>query len=198
MNGKDHHLGALWLRWWWSARATWEDDREGTPSSSLHGERVTEGERRVLGGKSMASIEVLNRLGIELLYCTSMLMRAVGAFGGFNTQARPVIFVPYLKPAAEFTLLVSDWWKADHKALRQRLDSGKALPKPDGLLINGSPRATSFTGQAVYECMKLNHLRRRTIDISEKDGCLLESVNENPRFDLRKSVSIPISVIDSL
>ncbi|KAI3731384.1 hypothetical protein L1987_62572 [Smallanthus sonchifolius] len=37
----------------------------------------------------------------------------------------------------------------------------------------------------------------RTIDVSEKDGCLLESVNENPRFDMRKSVSIPISVIDS-
>ncbi|KAJ0765096.1 putative histidine kinase/HSP90-like ATPase superfamily [Helianthus annuus] len=37
----------------------------------------------------------------------------------------------------------------------------------------------------------------RTIDISEKDGSLLESVEENPKFALRKSVSIPINVIDS-
>ncbi|KAD2805557.1 hypothetical protein E3N88_38934 [Mikania micrantha] len=36
-----------------------------------------------------------------------------------------------------------------------------------------------------------------TIDISEKDGCILESVEGNPKFDLQKSVSIPINVIDS-
>ncbi|KAK1415185.1 hypothetical protein QVD17_30957 [Tagetes erecta] len=37
----------------------------------------------------------------------------------------------------------------------------------------------------------------RTIDISEQDGCLLECVEENLKFDLRKSVSLPINVIDS-
>uniref|UniRef100_A0A1Y3BUA5 Putative laccase n=1 Tax=Helianthus annuus TaxID=4232 RepID=A0A1Y3BUA5_HELAN len=80
----------------------------------------------------------------NLSYFASLGMhRAVGAFGGFNIQARPVIFVPYLKLVAEFTILVSDWWKSDHKTLRQRLDSGKTLPKPAGLLINGSPCATS-------------------------------------------------------
>ncbi|XP_076956872.1 structural maintenance of chromosomes flexible hinge domain-containing protein GMI1-like [Bidens hawaiensis] len=35
----------------------------------------------------------------------------------------------------------------------------------------------------------------RTIDIPEKDGCLLESVEE--KFEIQKSVSIPMSVIDS-
>ncbi|XP_071686179.1 structural maintenance of chromosomes flexible hinge domain-containing protein GMI1 [Rutidosis leptorrhynchoides] len=37
----------------------------------------------------------------------------------------------------------------------------------------------------------------RTIDIPEEDGCLLQSINEIPKIDLRKSVSIPINVIDS-
>ncbi|KAK9049166.1 hypothetical protein SSX86_031867 [Deinandra increscens subsp. villosa] len=37
----------------------------------------------------------------------------------------------------------------------------------------------------------------RSIDISEKDGCILESAEGDPKFDLRKSVSIPINVIDS-
>ncbi|KAD4888091.1 hypothetical protein R6Q59_034809 [Mikania micrantha] len=92
-------------------------------------------------------MQVKDQIGTFSYFASLGIHRAVGAFGGFNIQARPVIFVPYLKPAAEFTLLVSDWWTSDHKALRQRLDSGKALPKPQGLLINGSPRATSFTGQ---------------------------------------------------
>lgn len=33
--------------------------------------------------------------------------------------------------------------------------------------------------------------------MSQEDGCLLESVNGNPTIDLRKSVSVPINVIDS-
>ncbi|KAI7727067.1 hypothetical protein M8C21_012168 [Ambrosia artemisiifolia] len=37
----------------------------------------------------------------------------------------------------------------------------------------------------------------RTIDISGKDGCLLESVEENPKFNLQKSLSLPINVIDA-
>lgn len=41
--------------------------------------------------------------------------RAAGGFGGFNILARSVIPVPYPKPFEEFTVLVNDWWKKDHK-----------------------------------------------------------------------------------
>ncbi|CAH1417465.1 unnamed protein product [Lactuca virosa] len=92
-------------------------------------------------------MQVKDQIGTFSYFPSTAMHRAVGGFGGFNIQARPVIFVPYLKPVAEFTLLVSDWWKSDHKTLQQRLDSGKALTKPDGLLINGSPRGISFTGK---------------------------------------------------
>uniref|UniRef100_A0A251V3G2 Putative cupredoxin n=1 Tax=Helianthus annuus TaxID=4232 RepID=A0A251V3G2_HELAN len=100
------------------------------------------------GGQWTYHMQVKNQIGTFSYFASLGMHRAVGAFGGFNIQARPVIFVPYLKLVAEFTILVSDWWKSDHKTLRQRLDSGKTLPKPAGLLINGSPCATSFTGQA--------------------------------------------------
>ncbi|KAF5791805.1 putative L-ascorbate oxidase [Helianthus annuus] len=100
------------------------------------------------GGQWTYHMQVKDQIGTFSYFASLGMHRAVGAFGGFNIQARPVIFVPYLKPVAEFNILVSDWWKSDHKTLRQRLDSGKALPKPAGLLINGSPRATSFTGRA--------------------------------------------------
>lgn len=33
------------------------------------------------------------------------------------------------------------------QALRKRLDSGRALPLPDGLLINGASKGLAFTGQ---------------------------------------------------
>ncbi|XP_024978499.1 L-ascorbate oxidase homolog [Cynara cardunculus var. scolymus] len=92
-------------------------------------------------------MQVKDQIGTFSYFPSTVMHRAVGGFGAFNILARPVIFVPYLKPAAEFTLLVSDWWTYDHKALQQVLDSGKSFPKPNGLLINGSPRATSFTGR---------------------------------------------------
>nr|XP_043610523.1 structural maintenance of chromosomes flexible hinge domain-containing protein GMI1 [Erigeron canadensis] len=37
----------------------------------------------------------------------------------------------------------------------------------------------------------------RTIDIPKEDGCLLEIVDGNPKFNLRKSLPIPINAVDS-
>ncbi|KAM6564418.1 hypothetical protein CsatB_024416 [Cannabis sativa] len=59
-----------------------------------------------------------------------------------------VIAVPYIIPTQEYTVLVGDWFKAGHKALAKILDSGKSLPLPDGLLINGrSKNKAVFSGQ---------------------------------------------------
>lgn len=60
-------------------------------------------------------MQVKDQIGTFSYFPSTAMHRAVGGFGGFNIQARPVIFVPYLKPVAEFNLLVSDWWKSDHK-----------------------------------------------------------------------------------
>ncbi|KAG1368318.1 putative L-ascorbate oxidase [Cocos nucifera] len=50
--------------------------------------------------------------------------------------SRPLIPVPFPPPAADYTLLIGDWYKTNHSGLKDILDSGKNLPFPDGVLIN--------------------------------------------------------------
>ncbi|XP_023729049.1 L-ascorbate oxidase homolog [Lactuca sativa] len=92
-------------------------------------------------------MQMKDQIGTYSYFPSTKMHRAVGGFGAINIRARAVIFVPYLKPVEEFTLLISDWWKSDHKTLQQTLDSGKTLPMADALLINGHVQSTSFTTQ---------------------------------------------------
>lgn len=41
--------------------------------------------------------------------------KAAGGFGGLNVYQRPRIPKPYATPDGDFTLLIGDWYKADHK-----------------------------------------------------------------------------------
>ncbi|KAK9061849.1 hypothetical protein SSX86_019033 [Deinandra increscens subsp. villosa] len=90
-------------------------------------------------------MQMKDQIGSYSYFPSTEMHRASGGFGAIVIRARAVIFVPYLKPVEEFTLLISDWWKSDHKVLSQTLDSGKPLPMADALLINGLPSSTSFT-----------------------------------------------------
>lgn len=86
-----------------------------------------------------------DQIGTYTYFPSTLMHKAAGAFGGLNVYARSVIAVPYPTPAEDFTLLIGDWFKTSHKALQQFLDSGKALPFPDGVLINSQTQPT-FTG----------------------------------------------------
>ncbi|CAA6658181.1 unnamed protein product [Spirodela intermedia] len=44
---------------------------------------------------------------------------------------------PLPSACRDFTVLAGDWFKANHTSLKAILDSGRNLPYPDGLLING-------------------------------------------------------------
>ncbi|EXB37211.1 L-ascorbate oxidase-like protein [Morus notabilis] len=88
-----------------------------------------------------------DQIGTFFYFPSTQMHRASGGFGGFNVNHRSVIAVPYPIPAEEFTVLVGDWYKAGHKELQKKLDSGSSLPLPDGLLINGLPHHATFTGQ---------------------------------------------------
>ncbi|GMY11697.1 L-ascorbate oxidase homolog [Fagus crenata] len=88
-----------------------------------------------------------DQIGTYTYFPSTKLHRAVGGFGGFNIAQRSIISIPYPQPDGEFTLLVGDWYKASHKVLQQRLDSGSPLPLPDALLINGLPHSSTFTGE---------------------------------------------------
>ncbi|KAL6993692.1 hypothetical protein U1Q18_011804 [Sarracenia purpurea var. burkii] len=86
-----------------------------------------------------------DQIGTYAYFPSTLMHKAAGGFGGLNVYARSVIPVPYSKPDGDFTLLIGDWYKTNHKALQQYLDSGKSLPFPDGILINGQGRST-FSG----------------------------------------------------
>ncbi|PKA54313.1 L-ascorbate oxidase like [Apostasia shenzhenica] len=87
-----------------------------------------------------------DQIGTFTYFPSTAMHRASGGFGPIQVRQRSVIPVPYSPPAGDMFFLIGDWYKAGHKALRQTLDSGKPLPFPDGLLINGFPQYTSFTG----------------------------------------------------
>ncbi|MQL70971.1 hypothetical protein Taro_003282 [Colocasia esculenta] len=87
-----------------------------------------------------------DQIGSFFYFPSTAMHRAAGGYGGLRVYQRPSIPIPYSTPAGDFTLLVGDWYKTDHKALRQSLDAGTALPFPDGLLINGRPQYSTFSG----------------------------------------------------
>ncbi|KAJ7952911.1 L-ascorbate oxidase like [Quillaja saponaria] len=89
-----------------------------------------------------------DQIGTFTYFPSTKLHRAAGGFGGFNVAQRSVISIPYPTPDGEFTLLIGDWYKTSHKILRRRLDSGRSLPLPDGLLISGLHDSAVFTGEA--------------------------------------------------
>ncbi|KAJ8770670.1 hypothetical protein K2173_021317 [Erythroxylum novogranatense] len=89
-----------------------------------------------------------DQIGTYSYFPSTALHRAAGGFGGFNVQSRSVIAIPYPIPSNEFTLLIGDWYKTDHKILQKQLDTGNPLPLPDALLINGVAKVATFTGEA--------------------------------------------------
>ncbi|XP_031265188.1 L-ascorbate oxidase homolog [Pistacia vera] len=86
-----------------------------------------------------------DQIGTYTYFPSTLMHRAAGGYGGLNVYQRPRIPIPYPTPNGDFTLLIGDWFKTNHKTLQQTLDSGKSLPFPDGVLINGQAH-TTFTG----------------------------------------------------
>ncbi|KAH7520124.1 L-ascorbate oxidase homolog [Ziziphus jujuba] len=86
-----------------------------------------------------------DQIGSYTYFPSTQLHRAAGGYGGLNIYERPRIPIPFPNPDGDFTLLIGDWYKSNHKALQQSLDSGKSLPFPEGVLINGQA-TTTFNG----------------------------------------------------
>ncbi|KAL8102436.1 hypothetical protein AgCh_027065 [Apium graveolens] len=86
-----------------------------------------------------------DQIGTYSYFPSTLMRRDVGGFRALILRARAVIFVPYLKPAEEFNVLVNDWWNSDHRVLQQKHNTRNPMPFLDGLLINGLPRNNVFT-----------------------------------------------------
>lgn len=56
-----------------------------------------------------------DQIGTFSYFPSTAFHRAAGGFGGLNVNQRSVISKPYPEPDGEFTLLIGDWYKANHK-----------------------------------------------------------------------------------
>ncbi|KAI4321660.1 hypothetical protein MLD38_035018 [Melastoma candidum] len=82
-------------------------------------------------------LQVKDQIGSFYYFPSLAFHKAAGGFGGIRILSRPLIPVPFPPPAADYTVLIGDWYKANHTDLKAILDNGKMLPFPDGILING-------------------------------------------------------------
>ncbi|XP_010498473.1 PREDICTED: L-ascorbate oxidase homolog [Camelina sativa] len=83
------------------------------------------------------ALQVKDQIGSFYYFRSLGFHKAAGGFGAIRISSRPLIPVPFPPPADDYTVLIGDWYKTNHKALRAQLDSGRKLPLPDVILING-------------------------------------------------------------
>ncbi|KAL1190059.1 L-ascorbate oxidase-like protein [Cardamine amara subsp. amara] len=82
-------------------------------------------------------LQMKDQIGSFYYFPSLGFHKAAGGFGGIRILSRPRIPVPFPDPAGDYTVLIGDWYKANHTDLKAQLDSGRKLPLPDGILING-------------------------------------------------------------
>lgn len=82
-------------------------------------------------------LQVKDQIGSFYYFPSLAFHKAAGGFGGIRILSRPGIPVPFADPAGDYTVLIGDWYKTNHTDLKARLDRGRKLPSPDGILING-------------------------------------------------------------
>ncbi|KAI4373736.1 hypothetical protein MLD38_011822 [Melastoma candidum] len=81
--------------------------------------------------------QVKDQIGSYFYYPSTAMHRAAGGFGGLRVNSRLLIPVPYADPEDDYTVIIGDWYSKTYKSLQKFLDGGRALGRPDGVLING-------------------------------------------------------------
>ncbi|CAA7389698.1 unnamed protein product [Spirodela intermedia] len=81
--------------------------------------------------------QVKDQIGSFFYFPSLGLHKAAGGFGGLRVNSRLLIPVPFDPPADDFTVLIGDWYVKGHHALKEILDSGRTLGRPNGVLMNG-------------------------------------------------------------
>ncbi|KAL9248301.1 hypothetical protein vseg_021640 [Gypsophila vaccaria] len=104
---------------------SWQDGTPGTMCPIAPGTNYT------------YHFQVKDQIGSYFYFPTTGFQRAAGGFGGLRINSRLLIPVPFADPEDDYTVLVGDWYADSHTVLRKRLDGGKSLARPDGVLMNG-------------------------------------------------------------
>lgn len=56
-----------------------------------------------------------DQIGSYFYFPSTLMHRAAGGYGGINIYQRPRIPIPYPIQDGDFTLLIGDWFKTNHK-----------------------------------------------------------------------------------
>ncbi|PKA51171.1 L-ascorbate oxidase like [Apostasia shenzhenica] len=98
------------------------------------------------GGNFTYHWQPKDQIGSFYYYPSLGMQKAAGGYGPIRVHSRLLIPVPFAPPAAEFDVLLSDYYgRGSHKELARLLDSGRRLTRARGVLING---ASSGSGAA--------------------------------------------------
>ncbi|KAJ4843949.1 L-ascorbate oxidase [Turnera subulata] len=117
---------------------SWEDGVLGTNCPILPGTNKT------------YRFQVKDQIGSYIYYPTTGFHRAAGGFGGLRVNSRLLIPVPYADPEDDYTVIINDWYTKSHTTLRQFLDSGRSIGRPDGVLINGKNAKGDGSDQPLF------------------------------------------------
>ncbi|KAL6882629.1 hypothetical protein ACP4OV_011319 [Aristida adscensionis] len=109
-------------------KSSWQDGVAGTNCPIPPGKNFT------------YHMQAKDQIGSFFYFPSLAFHKAAGGFGALRISSRPKVPVPFPPPADEYTVLIGDWYKTNHKALQAILDSGRDLPSPHGILINGKGR----------------------------------------------------------
>ncbi|KAH9622784.1 hypothetical protein KSS87_007380 [Heliosperma pusillum] len=104
---------------------SWQDGTPGTMCPIAPGTNYT------------YHFQVKDQIGSYYYFPSTGFQRAAGGFGGLRINSRLLIPVPFADPEDDYTVLVGDWYADSHTVLKKRLDGGKSLARPDGVLMNG-------------------------------------------------------------
>ncbi|CAN0887451.1 L-ascorbate oxidase homolog [Linum grandiflorum] len=120
---------------------SWQDGVLGTNCPILPGTNFT------------YRFQVKDQIGSFLYYPSTALHKAVGGFGGLGINSRELIPIPYAVPEDDYTVIINDWYPKSHAALKNMLDSGRTLGKPEAVLMNGQIAKGDSLDVHVGQCM---------------------------------------------
>eukprot|EP00249_Psilotum_nudum_P004570 c18082_g2_i1 orf=708-2327(+) len=120
----------------WQRRSSWQDGVLGTNCPIPPRRNFT------------YDFQVKDQIGSYFYFPSTGFQKAAGGYGGIKIDNRIIIPLPYKSPDGELTVLIGDWYNANHTVLRAKLDAGGKLGLPDGVLINGKgPFGAFYTFQ---------------------------------------------------
>ena len=137
---------------------SWQDGTPGTMCPIAPGTNYT------------YKFQVKDQIGSYFYYPTTGLQRAAGGIGGLRIFSRLLIPVPYPDPEDEYWFIIGDWYTKSHTTLKKFLDSGRALGRPDGVIINGQNAKGDGSDKPLFTMKPGKTYKYRICNVGLKDS----------------------------